>query len=171
VAKRAPSARSGPPWTASSNLRPSLEPGRFQRSWKLVGGQRHALVEWNEHEKRMGPGPHPSQPPGGRRAMLESDPASVKARAYECAKRLGAGGRVNPYPQATTLQRSRFSPDRDRRRGEPSSASGVVQARDYGAHDGGHRLRHSNGWWPSGGQRTNIRDADRFPKTSAFTDC
>jgi aspartyl-tRNA synthetase len=151
-------------------LRPPHEPGDLA-SWKFLWIVDPPLVDWNEAEKRWDPTHHPFTAPRPEdEAILESDPGTVRARAYDLVLNgweLG-GGSIRIHRPA--LQRRIFSligidEERAERR-----FGWFVRAFDFGAPPHGGIALGLDRFVALLAGRDSIRDAIAFPKTSSFTD-
>jgi aspartyl-tRNA synthetase len=152
------------------DLRPSLEP-TDPEAWKLLWVTDMPLVEWNETEKRWDPVHHPFTAPRPEdEPLLESDPGSVRARAYDVVLNgweLGGGSIRIHRPD---LQRRVFSLiGIDDERAE-QRFGWFVKALDYGAPPHGGIAFGIDRMVALLAGKDNIRDVIAFPKTSSFTD-
>ena len=129
------------------------------------------LVEWNETEKRWDPVHHPFTAPRPEdEALLESDPGSVKARAYDIVLNgweLGGGSiRIHrPDLQRRVFALIGIDEERAERR-----FGWFVKAFDYGAPPHGGIALGIDRMVALLAGKDNIRDVIAFPKTSSFTD-
>ena len=152
------------------SLRPALEP-TDPEAWKLLWITDMPLVEWNETEKRWDPVHHPFTAPRPEdEALLESDPESVKARAYDVVLNgweLGGGSiRIHrPDLQRRVFELIGIDEERAERR-----FGWFVKAFDYGAPPHGGIALGIDRLVALLAGKDNIRDVIAFPKTSSFTD-
>jgi aspartyl-tRNA synthetase len=152
------------------DLRPRVDPSD-PAAWKLLWVTDMPLVEWNTEESRWDPVHHPFTAPRPQdEPMLESDPAAVRARAYDIVLNgweLGGGSIRIHRPD---LQRRVFSligidEERAERR-----FGWFVRAFDYGAPPHGGIALGIDRMVALLAGKDSIREVIAFPKTSSFTD-
>ena len=151
-------------------LRPDLPPGD-PAAWRMLWVTDMPLLEWNTGEARWDPVHHPfTAPHPDDVAILEADPASVRAQAYDVVLNgweLGGGSIRIHRPD---LQRRVFSligidDERAERR-----FGWFVKAFEYGAPPHGGIAFGIDRIVALLAGKDSIREVIAFPKTSSFTD-
>jgi aspartyl-tRNA synthetase len=152
------------------DLRPHLEP-TDPEAWKLLWVTDMPLVEWNTTEGRWDPVHHPFTAPHPEdEGILESDPAAVRARAYDVVLNgweIGGGSIRIHRPD---LQRRLFALIGIDEQRAQERFGWFVRAFDYGAPPHGGIAFGIDRLLALLAGKDSIREVIPFPKTSSFTD-
>lgn len=152
------------------NLRPATETDD-PRNWRFAWITEAPLVEFNERESRWDPTHHPfTAPLESDEHLIETDPGSVRARAYDVVLNgweLGGGSiRIHrPGLQRRIFALIGLDEERAERR-----FGWFLRALDYGAPPHGGIALGIDRFVALLAEKENIREVIAFPKTSSMTD-